>query len=181
MPSIPPQTLDFTWIDARGRTRFESYAGSLGVAPQWATGPLGERGERMVSACIAARVNHYGVPVRISLRSQRAPLHVIGDGELEAFPVVEGAFWGNLWADPPYLFACHVGENAEHARETQRACAAGHLREDGTVEGCGMIQILGDCSALCRSFDDAGQHYSKCADVAGDGRVTHDVITTALP
>ncbi|MDC0741261.1 hypothetical protein [Polyangium mundeleinium] len=180
----PLQSVSFSWTDAAKVVHQETYPGELGIAPAWAAGPLDLNGQRMVSACVAARVNYYQVPVLVSLRSMEAPLRLLaGARELVEFPDVEGAFWGNLWGASPAIYACYNSATVENSRAWSRDCATGHLRDDGTIEECGMIDVVGPCSSVCASLNGGGQYYPFCVEkpyAAGNAN-TKLVITTALP
>jgi hypothetical protein len=178
----PSQSFAVTWTDSAGVVHDDVYAGDLGLAPGWATGPLGSAGQQMVTACLAARVNRFGVSVQISLRSQRDPLEdETTAAELAAYPYVEGAFWGNLFASQPWVKACYVQANVDHSRAAQRTCAAGYVDPTtGAVLECGIIDILGPCSRACSSFSSADQAYSGCFDPVTGGRSQY-VITSGLP
>jgi hypothetical protein len=172
-------TFNFSWSESTGTVHNESYHGELGLAVGWATAALDDTGKQMVSACLAARVNFYGVPVVISMRSQRQPLRdLVGSGERAAYPSIEGAFWGNLFSAAPYLRACHSGPNAAHSRAAQRDCATGHLEAAGGTTPCGMIQLMGSCEDRC-VFHSPNQYYLHCDD-PGFGRTQYP-ITVALP
>jgi hypothetical protein len=173
------QSFGFEWTDAMGVTHREVYRGALGIAPQWASGPLDPAGQQLVSACVAARTNFYGVPVLISLRSGQQPLSRPSSAELGGYPLVEGAFWGNLFAPSPRLRACYVGRDAANSRAWERDCAAGHLDGHGGTQSCGIIEILGDCADLCDPLDPAGQFFGTCRDPELGPTAT--VVTTALP
>lgn len=177
------QSFSFTWTDTSGVAHNEVYKGEMGIAPGWSTGPLDLRGQYMVSACVAARVNYYQVPVSISLRSPTEPLKSLtGSQELLAYPNVEGAFWGNLWAPTPFLHACYNSATVANSRAWKRDCAAGHLNADGTVSDCGMIDIVGPCSTACQNLSSTGQYYPSCTERPGQTSATTEfVITTALP
>ncbi|MDI1448545.1 hypothetical protein [Polyangium sp. 6x1] len=178
------QSFSFTWTDATNVVHAETYPGELGVAPAWATGPLDLNGQHMVSACVAARVNYYEVPVLLSLRSMEYSLRLLsGSQELVDFPNVEGAFWGNLWGASPVMYACYNSATVANSRALRRDCATGHLRDDGTIEECGMIDVVGPCSSVCASLNGGGQYYPFCVEkpyAAGNAN-TKLVITTALP
>ncbi|WP_232379771.1 hypothetical protein [Polyangium fumosum] len=178
------QSISFSWTDASNVVHQETYPGELGIAPAWATGPLDLNGQRMVSACVAARVNYYQVPVLLSLRSTEAPLRLLtGARELIEFPDVEGAFWGNLWGASPAIYTCYNSATVANSRAWSRDCATGHLRDDGTIEECGMIDIVGPCSSVCAALNGGGQYYPSCVEkpyVTGSAS-TKLVITTALP
>jgi hypothetical protein len=178
------KSFKFSWKDSKGKTRDESYPGLLALAPEWATGPLtSDDHKRMVSACLAARVNYYGVNVVISARSLTEPLKTLcGSPELVSYPHVEGAFWGNLFTATPYLNACYNSATVSISRQAKRECAVGHLN-GGTTEPCGMIALRGPCSTWCQSLHGAGQYYPSCVDQPGvpNSPTTKAVITTALP
>jgi len=180
----PTQSFTFTWTDATSVTHAESFAGELGVAPGWATGPLDAAGQRMVSACVAARVNYYEVPVLLSLRSMEYSLRVLsGAPELVDFPNVEGAFWGNLWGSSPTIYSCYNSATVANSRAWQRDCATGHVRDDGTIEECGLIDVVGPCNTVCASLNGGGQYYPFCVEKpysAGNANTKY-VVTTSLP
>ncbi|MDI3288086.1 hypothetical protein [Polyangium sp. 15x6] len=177
------QRFSFAWTDASDVVHDETYWGELGVAPGWATGPLNTQGQYMVSACLAARVNYYEVPVAISMRSLTEPLKTLTNcPELAAYPDVEGAFWGNLWAPTPFLHACYNSNTVSNSRAWKRDCAVGHLVAGGGVEECGMIDIVGPCSSVCQTLNGAGQYYPSCTERPGQSSTTTKfVLTTGLP
>ncbi|WP_437580085.1 hypothetical protein [Sorangium sp. So ce887] len=176
-------SFDFSWTDSSGNMHSESYPGLLGVAPTWASGPLDELGQRMVTSCVAARVNYYQVPVVLSARSLRTPLKTLSSSqELIDYPDVEGAFWGNLFAAQPYLNACYNSATVNNSRAYQRDCAAGHLTSGDQIVECGVIRIAGPCDRVCQTLNGAGQYYPSCVDRPGQSTATtKDVVTTALP
>jgi hypothetical protein len=178
------KSFNFSWTDASGKTHDESYPGLLNVAPGWATGPLTNDSEkRMVSGCVAARVNYSGTNVVISARSLREPLKTLCNSvELVDYPHIEGAFWGNLFTSAPYLNACYNAPNVDLSRQAKRECAAGHL-ENGQTLPCGPIVLRGSCANWCQTVNGAGQYYPSCVDKPGvpNSPTTKDVVTTALP
>ncbi|WP_437277541.1 hypothetical protein WME90_40840 [Sorangium sp. So ce375] len=176
-------SFNFSWTDSSGKIHNEKYPGLLGVAPTWASGPLDELGQRMVTSCVAARVNYYQTPVLLSARSLRDPLKTLSSSqELIDYPDVEGAFWGNLFAAQPYLNTCYNSATVDNSRAHQRDCAAGHMTSEGQIVECGVIRIVGACSRVCQSLNGAGQYYPSCVDRPGQSTATtKEVITTALP
>jgi hypothetical protein len=178
------QSFSFSWTDGQGALHNEVYPGQLGVAPSWATGPLNLAGQRIVSACVAARVNYYEVSVVISLRSIIEPLKTLtGSAELANYPDIEGAFWGNLFDSQPFINACYNTDKVNNSRAWQRDCAVGHLTGQGTqtVE-CGIIHVVGSCAGVCQSLNCAGKYYPSCIEKPGSGSTTTKaVVTTALP
>jgi hypothetical protein len=180
----PSQSLSFTWTDSSGVVHDETYQGGVGLAPGWATGPLDITGQRLVSACLAARTNYYGVTVLISMRSGAPPLDTMTPpSELAAYPHVEGAFWGNLFAPTPELYSCFDPANVSNDRARQRDCAVGHLESDGEIVPCGPITLTGPCELSCDQLNAEGQYYPGCREdpTRPPHKMTRDVITTALP
>lgn len=88
------------------------WKGEIGLCPQWAEGPASTACQELVSACLLARNNAYGVRVDISLQGDRAlvaptsfpvdPARSPAMQEAASFPLREGAFFGNLF-DPNAL------------------------------------------------------------------------------
>ncbi len=178
----PSQVFEFSWTDANGFGRHEVYEGELGLAPHWEDEPLGAQGERMVSACIASRVNYYLTPILVSIRSPHPSLSAVSTNELEDYPNVEGTFWGNLWGPEPFIHACYNSATVANSRAHQRDCAAGHLLPDNTIAECGIIDIVGPCSDFCESVGaEQGYHPSCHLHPGVDSTPTSDIITTALP
>jgi hypothetical protein len=177
------QTFDFSWTDARGTTHEESFVGDAGLAPTWADSPLGDAGQQWISACLAARTNLFGKYVAISMRGPAAPIAHPDAAELEANPHEEGAFWGNLFADEPFVQACHVDANVNRARAAERECATGHVTGD-LVEGCGIIEIVGSCDELCSPLVMGGAYHPGCGTTSAElpsPQKTKYVITVFLP
>ncbi|WP_437570813.1 hypothetical protein [Sorangium sp. So ce542] len=184
----PDQTFSFSWTDSSGVAHAEVYRGDLGYAHWWATTPMGSNTyvQGQLTACLVARINWYGVSVRISLRNTEMPSTA---AERTAFPVREGAFWGNLFStmQAPYLRACYSPSGVTRARQAQRDCAAGHLSIDPAtgataVQQCGPVQIVGSCDAVCSGTDSVNGFYRGCVVNASTSPWvrTDQVMTTFL-
>jgi hypothetical protein len=173
----PTQTFSFSWIDASGVAHQERYPGLLGLASGWATRPLTASEERWISACLIARVNWYGVHVSISSRGPFNSL-LISRTEADAYQVMEGVFYGDLFAPSPTAYACYNSQNVSHSRELYRDCAAGHLTPEGATVDCGIIRRVGDCSNLCAGEKNSKGYFTSCT-LPGGALVT-EVITTYL-
>jgi hypothetical protein len=156
----PSQSFSFSWTDSMGTVHDEFYPGELGLVPTWATAPLTSQGARWVSACLASRVNYYGVPVSISSRAPGAL--TTSSSERRTYAYEEGAFWGNVFGPAPVVFACYNLTTTSHSRERARDCAAGHVDSDGYVEQCGIIRIVGPCTTSCLLPLLNGDGYSSC-------------------
>jgi hypothetical protein len=80
-----------------------SFAGQIGVAPEWETGTCGTACQERVSACMLAHVNTSGQHISIWLDSEGA----IGYGQSTDFPYQEGSFFGNIFISPPVANYCN--------------------------------------------------------------------------
>jgi hypothetical protein len=171
------QSFAFSWTDASGVSHDATYAGLLGLATGWASQPLDAAGQAWVSACLASRLNYYGVTVSLSSRGPAAGLTTTSD-ELAEYPMEEGAFWGNLFTASPAIYACDDTLDDSHSRAKGRDCAAGHLVPGSDPEGCGMLQRVGSCDTLCAALN-ADSYHPSCAATPG-GAPASSVITVFL-
>jgi hypothetical protein len=118
-----------------------TFQGSIGLAPQWATGACDLTCQRWVSACLIARVNGYHVPIDISMRGNHSALATTQQEEV-AFSLFEGRFWGNVFTDEfeDDFMSCY-GTGATEGQLTSRVCA-----QSGGY--CG-IKSTGACGSQC--------------------------------
>ncbi|EYF03366.1 Hypothetical protein CAP_5698 [Chondromyces apiculatus DSM 436] len=178
------QSVTLSWVDGHGDTLRETYRGSVGLAPSWAQGPLvNEDEQRWVSACLAALTNWYGVEVVVSLRGPHAALAQLSPEEATYYTVREGAFWGNLFAPEPRLWACHEPANVAHAEAADRECAIGHPGTGPNGQTirtpCGPITPAGACAEICTPVSSAGGFLPSCQASTGATPIAQ-VITTYL-
>jgi hypothetical protein len=80
-----------------------SFAGGIGVAPEWETGTCGTVCQERMSACLLAHVNTTGAHIPIWLDSESA----IGWGQNASYPYQEGSFFGNIFVSPPKGYFCN--------------------------------------------------------------------------
>lgn len=138
---------------------------------------MSSTGQRWVSACLASRVNWYGIPVTLSARGNHPLLRNFAGSELTTYQLHEGAFWGNLFiGEYSYLFACHNDSTVAASRARYRDCAAGHLGLDGSISACGAVTIVGSCATWCGSLEQ-GHYYKSCVGPTGS---SNEVVTTFL-
>jgi|KBSSwiStaDraftv2_1062776.scaffolds.fasta_scaffold03141_12 hypothetical protein len=185
--SAPPET---AYTCAAGVCAFP---GGLGLATHWAERKLDPKGQRWVSACLLARVNHFETAEAISLRGL-APELTVGQDEAEIYNIAEGAFFGNLFTDgdgPLDWNACRGEGQArgEGGGLELRDCA----EEDPAHPGftfCGF-NYAGDCvdftpqlpsGHACKGFDAEQGLYDDCHAGEGDGhwpglRTYREIIT----
>jgi hypothetical protein len=71
-----------------------TFAGGIGLSPQWETGTCDGDCQRWNSACMLAHVNTAGVHVPIWIVGQNAGL---GWGQSSTYPNQEGTFFGNIF------------------------------------------------------------------------------------
>jgi hypothetical protein len=170
------QSLSFTWTDENNVSHQETYTGLLGLATGWASGPLSVDGQKWVSACLISRVNHYGISVTLSSRGSVGALDTTA-AELAAYTHEEGAFWGNVFTDPPTAYACDHGPNDTYSRSHDRVCAAGWVDGNGGVHGCGIIQRVGSCAAACGTLT-SGSYYASCSNPSNQS--SSQIVTVFL-
>lgn len=129
--------------------------GSIGVAPGWLDNGLDISGQRWLTACLLARVNYFGVEVRLSLRGANGALTTSAE-ERAAYSVYEGAFWGNLFGETAEKTSCTSAYKATAPQVgtlPQRECtvtdtATGRTRCDYTPAGT--------CEDICEGAQCAG-------------------------
>ena len=140
-------------LDVDGERRV--FEGELGLAPRWMHAALAPAEQRLVSACLLARANHFARPVRISLRGRNGRVPPALDGarvptvEAARYARFEGAFFGNVFATPPRAYAC-TGEAPSPARRAwleslMRVCTLTPGFPTSEVSRCGM-RLVGRCS-----------------------------------
>ena len=80
-----------------------TFAGQLGVAPEWESGSCDTDCQERVSACVLAHVNTTGQHIQLWLDSD---VPSIGWGRSTDYPYQEGSFFGNIFESPPKAYYC---------------------------------------------------------------------------
>jgi hypothetical protein len=80
-----------------------TFAGSMGLAPEWETTSCGQTCQMWVSACLLAMVNTTGMHYPIWIDGQLAS---VGWGTDPAYPYQEGSFFGNLFTQATQAYYC---------------------------------------------------------------------------
>lgn len=138
-----------------------AFDGSLGLATEWATGPCDTACQEWMTACLLARTNLYGIPVALSIRGKHPNL-TVDESEKEAFPIEEGAFYGNEFLAEPEMWPCS-GRGDDPISLTVRRCA-----QAGAACGGGIgYAHAGPCAAT----DATGKSVAKPACDGGDATV----------
>ncbi|WP_371876558.1 hypothetical protein [Pyxidicoccus fallax] len=162
------QTLTYTHS---GRTY--TWTGSLGLAPGWAGGASATLAEQqVVSGCLAAHVNKYGVHLNISVLGRDALGAVIPttSEELQTFNQPEAVFFGNLF-NGEGLFAANDADYLAPDQSTVRAC--GLSAWSGDPDCAVVIGHVGSARTYCTQ-DATRTHYTKCTY---NGKVYRPITT----
>jgi hypothetical protein len=157
-----------------------AWAGSLGLAPGWASGlEATEAEEQVITACLAAHVNKYGVHVDMSVLGRGAtgvPIP-IGAKELSTFSQREGCFFGNLFRDEGvYVGLDHGIWDASYS--SARACAF-DIWGVGPSADCPPVNNVGPCWLICKA-DPNGSSYQSCGSWVNGAWRTYLPITTRI-
>ena len=124
------------------------YEGRLGLAPHWSERDLSVGDQRWLTACLLARTNFFGATVTISTRGPSASLSgAVTRDEAARYAIQEGAFYGNLWSDPPEAWVCEGDGDASLAARRLRVCGEASGLDDG-FSRCGF-RIAGKCADVC--------------------------------
>ncbi len=144
-----PRDSSLTWTNPVTNTP-HTWNGNLGLTPNWAGGaPATETEQQLITACLAAHTNKYGVRVQISVLGRRAdgsPISV-ESGEFSSFTKKEACFFGNLFQNEG-IFA---GNDSSLAR-TQSSVRACGLERGGSFEAedlCPPIHHVSRCQDVC--------------------------------
>jgi hypothetical protein len=153
-----------------------TWGGHLGLAPGWASGlPATEPEQQLVSACLAAHVNKFGVHVQISLLGQDGTGEPIAFSaqELADYSVREGCFFGNLFREEP-VQAGNDGLTLAPGQSTTRVCA---LPGVGGSSQCSPMVYVGSCSTYC-TRSGSNPYYDSCTY---NGKRYRPITTRLLP
>jgi hypothetical protein len=163
---------DFLRVESAGRVWH--FPGLLGVAASWEHASLDMDEQEILTACLLAHVNAFGVSVPISVRSPL--LAAAGEDESAVFYYGDGAFYGNLSAPSPQRYACQIRaneyfdevtqtmESAASPFASQRICAG-----ENTAARCGMV-FTGYCDEVCDVVERDGNQWRFGDCLGADGR-----------
>lgn len=155
-----PAGRSITRPDAHGQRH--TFHGQLGLAPEWESGTCGTVCQEWISACMLSMVNTTGTHVPVWMLANHP---AIGRGASEEFPHQEGAFFGNLFTEPPQAFYCR-------GRDYAHAPAPGRIGS-GQVNApyVDAFASLGGCQQQC-------QHAADGDDAAVDSCASWDRVVT---
>ncbi len=170
-----PEGESRTYTDALGRSY--TWQGSMGLAPGWSDGASASVAEQqVVSACLAAHANKYGMRVAVSLLGRNAHGVAIpaSSGELSTYFNREACFFGNLFSNSGSVYVGTDWEQMNTRKSSTRACGLSS-RSSGASEECAPLVHVGSCSSLC-TLDASGNYYTSCTY----NGVTYRPITTRV-
>jgi hypothetical protein len=139
-----------------------SWAGVFGLATDWTSGkPATVAEQQVVSACLAAHANKYGVhvPIAVEGRTAKGVQIPIGPTELATYSIREGCFFGNLFTgEGVFGGPDHSAWNSKTS--TARACVFDTAYKDSATQ-CPPIFQIGYCSSNCAK-DPTDTFYETC-------------------
>lgn len=153
-----------------------TFNGAFGLAPVWASGlpiPLVE--QQLVSGCLAAHVNKYGVHVQISMLgfTSDGGQIALDAGELSTFSVREGCFYGNLF-NGGNIYVSADRDILNPNTTSVRGCAI----EQGS-SGCLPLINTGDtCQKRCSNR--SGAAYSTWGNCTAPDGLSYAAMNTRL-
>ena len=154
-----------------------TWQGNLGLAPDWASGkPSTVKEQQVVSACLAAHGNKYGVHIPISVlgKSAKAVAIPYTTSELTTFSEREGCFFGNLFNNEG-VYAVSDGPTLHVEASTARGCALSTTKE-ATVQECQpLLRLPDNCGKYCIA-DASKKFYASCTYQG----VTYQPLTTRI-
>jgi len=158
-----PAGTRFTWTNPQTKVKY-TWTGVFGLAPGWASGSLATEAEQqLVTACLAAHVNKYGVhvPIAVEGRTATGTQIPLATGELTTYSVQEACFFGNLFTtDDVFVAADHMPYAKSYS--SARACGFETVTSSGFDTDCSPLQATGvECRKLCTP-DSSGIFYESC-------------------
>ncbi len=164
---------DRAWTNPSTGVQY-TWHGSLGLTPAWASGsPASEVEQQIITACLAAHANKYGLQVPFSIQGLDAtgtPIPV-GANEFNTYSQREACFFGNLFQGEG-IFA---GNDAVLAAPLSSVRACGLETGANQVDECPPIHDVGPCHEFC--VPDAQNHYYLSCNYNGR---TYRTMTTRI-
>jgi hypothetical protein len=165
----------YTWTNPSTRVAY-TWAGSLGLAPGWTSGaPISKAEQELVSACLAAHVNEFGLAIDIAVEGTDATGATLlrSYDELWQYPNQEGCFFGNLFTGEGIFAGIDHGDWGP-SNSTKRGCVFDYSAI-GTARDCPPLRVVGVCNQLCQPNTE-GTGYTTCTY----GGKTFRALTTRI-
>ncbi|WP_224367263.1 hypothetical protein [Hyalangium versicolor] len=167
-----------TYTNKKTGKRYQ-WEGQMGLTPSWAAGhPATEVEEQLVSACLAAHANPYGLHVNFSLQGRTAVGTEIPftSQELSQYSVRESCFFGNLFRNQG-LYAGNDRNSLDPDESTVRGCGLSRTMIGENPE-CEPIYRVGRCDLFTCTLDATGRYYTQCFLF---GKAYRPLTTRVLP
>jgi hypothetical protein len=148
-----------TWTNPSTSIQY-TWNGILGLTPAWAGGsPATELEQQVITACLAAHTNKYGLRVPFSMQGLDATGTPIPVGALEfiTYAGKEACFFGNLFLGEGIFAGNDSVLPVSHS--SVRAC--GLEADSSTVDECPPIHHVNRCAELCIP-DPQNNYYLSC-------------------
>jgi hypothetical protein len=152
-----------------------TWNGVLGLAPGWSSGLAATTTElQVVSACMAAHANKYGLHVSVSLRGLDGAGSVIAttSQEVTSHTLREACFFGNLFDGSTGVFGGNDGLSLTAQQSSPRVCG---LPGTGSTSQCAPMVYVGSCATYC-TLDSSRTYYTSCTY----NGVTYRPVTTKM-
>ncbi len=163
--TLPSTGVTYTWD------------GLLGLTQHWADGqPATVVEQQLISACLMAHVNTYGVHVPLSLLGDTEsgdPIYS-DEAELAEYSTREACFFGNLF-NGEGLYAGNDRNSLPPEKSTPRRCGLSQTLS-GVDSQCSPITRVGSCEMLSCTMDPASNYYRKCTY----NGIEYRVLTTRI-
>lgn len=144
-----------------------TFAGAIGLADSWTATPLTDAQRQVVSGCVLARLNEYGVSVNVAMQGASSAL-AASAASAAGYTVLEGAFFGSIFTGfPVYGGACSGTGTAPWSRQCAQPGPSG--------SGNCSLDYVGPCSEVC-TFQNG--YYVDC--LGGNGVSYAEPTTTYL-
>ncbi|MFP2909452.1 hypothetical protein ACLESD_31300 [Pyxidicoccus sp. 3LFB2] len=157
-----PAGSSLVWTDSRTGTQY-AWNGHLGLAQDWGLGNPASLGEQqLISACLGALTNRYGLNLSVSILGRNARGVPIPQAENESliYSEAEACFFGNLFIGLGQgLFAANNGIRSP-AESSLRGCGLEQAHPPG-VSMCPPLVLVGQCRDYCEQHV-SGSHYVRC-------------------
>lgn len=156
-----PAGTSLTWTDPATGTSY-SWPGQLGLAPLWTDRAMTTAEQQVMSACMVAHANKYGVHVPIAVEGRTAAgLEIPQEpGELATYSIREAGWFGNT-ATGEGIYVCLDHKPAPATVSSARACALDMAQPGAVSPVCPPITFAGACSAICTP-DPTNTYYTSC-------------------
>jgi hypothetical protein len=139
-----------------------TWEGSLGLAQGWAHGQaITEAEQQLVSACLAAHLNKFGMHVPLSvlgLTAEQEPIPYSTE-EIQTFSRREACFFGNLFTQEG-VFAGVDRDYLNEGESSPRACGL-TTSQDVLSSQCSPVVHVQNCETFC-TLDPSGLFYTEC-------------------